>query len=62
VLAAHRGRGLGRLVLEHLLERHPVMSLSVDLDNAAARHLYASMGFEWVADEGTAATMLRRPA
>ena len=61
VVAGHRGKGLGRLVLGHLLERNPVMSLSVDLDNVDARHLYETMGFVWIADEGTAATMLRRP-
>jgi ribosomal protein S18 acetylase RimI-like enzyme len=61
VIESCRGRGVGRLVLEGLLARNPVMSLSVDLDNAVARHLYESLGFEWVADDGTAATMLRRP-
>ena len=60
VVDGHRGVGLGRLVLEELLERQPVMSLSVDLDNDLARRLYESLGFECVADEGTAATMVRR--
>jgi len=60
VVATHRGQGIGRLVLEGLLQRHPTMSLSVDLENEVARRLYESLGFEWVADEGTAATMLRR--
>jgi GNAT superfamily N-acetyltransferase len=60
VVATHRGQGVGRLVLEGLLQRHPTMSLSVDLENEVARRLYESLGFEWVADEGTAATMLRR--
>jgi len=60
VVATHRGMRIGRLVLEGLLERHPTMSLSVDLENGVARRLYESLGFEWVADEGTAATMLRR--
>jgi len=60
VVATHRGRGIGRRVLVDLLERHPVMSLSVDLENPVARRLYESLGFQWVADEGTAATMLRR--
>jgi predicted kinase/ribosomal protein S18 acetylase RimI-like enzyme len=62
VVASHRGRGIGRLVLEGLLQRRPTMSLSVDLENSVARRLYESLGFEWVADEGTAATMLRRGA
>ncbi|MBI4934110.1 MAG: GNAT family N-acetyltransferase [Actinobacteria bacterium] len=61
VVASHRGMGIGRLVLTGLLERQPVMSLSVDLENGVARRLYESLGFEWVADEGTAATMLRDP-
>jgi GNAT superfamily N-acetyltransferase len=60
VVASHRGRGIGRQVLVDLLERHPTMSLSVDLENTVARRLYESLGFLWVADEGTAATMLRR--
>ena len=30
-------------------------------NDIAARALYESLGFEWVADEGTAATMLRDP-
>jgi predicted kinase/GNAT superfamily N-acetyltransferase len=60
VIDTERGRGVGRLAFEGLLTRNPVMSLSVDLDNVTARHLYESLGFEWVADEGTAATMLRR--
>ncbi len=61
VVPAHRGRGLGRRVLTGLLERHPVMSLSVDLQNDVARGLYESMGFVPVAEEGTALTMIRRP-
>jgi predicted kinase/ribosomal protein S18 acetylase RimI-like enzyme len=59
VVPTHRGLGIGRLVLTGLLERQPTMSLSVDLENGVARRLYESLGFEWVADEGTAATMLR---
>jgi predicted kinase/ribosomal protein S18 acetylase RimI-like enzyme len=59
VVASHRGLGIGREVLVGLLERHPVMSLSVDLENTVARRLYESLGFEWVTAERTAATMLR---
>ena len=59
VLEPHRGRGLGRLVLSRLLERHPTMSLSVDLQNQLARGLYESLGFVPVAEEGTALTMVR---
>lgn len=59
VVDGHRARGVGRLVLARLLERHPTMSLSVDLENDVARGLYESMGFQPVAEEGTALTMLR---
>lgn len=62
VVTEHRGKGLGRRVLAELLDRHPVMSLSVDLQNDLARSMYESMGFVAVAEEGTALTMLRRPA
>jgi GNAT superfamily N-acetyltransferase len=62
VVAIHRGRGIGRLVLDGLLQRQQTMSLSVDLENGVARRLYESLGFEWVDDEGAAATMLRRGA
>lgn len=61
VLATHRGRGIGRAMLAHLLDRHPVMSLSVDADNRAARALYESFGFVEVRPDGTAVTMVRRP-
>lgn len=62
VLPEHRGRGLGRRVLTDLLERHPLMSLSVDFDNHVARRLYESLGFEPVGDDGNSLTMIRRPA
>ena len=61
VVEGHRRRGLGRLVLSRLLERHPAMSLSVDLQNDVARRLYESLGFQPVAEEGTALTMIRLP-
>lgn len=61
VVESHRGRGLGRLVLSRLLERHPAMSLSVDLQNDVARRLYESLGFRPVVEEGTALTMIRLP-
>jgi predicted kinase/GNAT superfamily N-acetyltransferase len=60
VLEPHRGQGVGRLVLSRLLERHPAMSLSVDLENPLARRLYESLGFVPVAEVGTALTMVRR--
>jgi ribosomal protein S18 acetylase RimI-like enzyme len=61
VIAGMRGRGIGRRLLLDLLERHPVMSLSVDKDNLGAIGLYESLGFVTVAEEGTAFTMLHRP-
>ena len=61
VVAGMRGRGIGRRLLVELLERHPVMSLSVDKDNLPAIGLYESLGFITVAEEGTALTMLHRP-
>ncbi len=60
VVSHLRGRGLGRMVLTDLLQRHPTMSLSVDHDNHVARTFYESLGFVAIAEEGTATTMLRR--
>lgn len=50
VLAAHRGQGLGRRLLEAVLERAraagcAAVSLEVRADNAIARRLYQSLGF-----------------
>lgn len=60
VVATHRGKGIGRAMLMHLLDRHPIMSLSVDADNHVARELYESLGFVEVHPDGTAVTMIRR--
>ena len=60
VVPSHRGRGIGVRLITELLERHPVMSLSVDLDNVRAERLYARLGFVRVGVVGTAATMVRR--
>ncbi|MEX0846326.1 MAG: N-acetyltransferase [Ilumatobacteraceae bacterium] len=60
VLPEHRGRGLGRAMLEVLLASHPVMSLSVATDNAVAVRLYKSLGFAEVRPDGTSTTMVRR--
>jgi ribosomal protein S18 acetylase RimI-like enzyme len=62
VVGDRRGQGIGRRLLVELLERHPVMSLSVDKDNVRAIGLYESLGFTTVAEEGTAFTMLHGPA
>ena len=43
-----------------LLDRHPTMSLSVDNDNVAARHLYGSLGFVDLRADGTSVTMIRQ--
>jgi ribosomal-protein-alanine N-acetyltransferase len=50
---AYRGRGLGRRLLEYLLERGAAAGMSeafleVRPSNAAAIHLYLSLGFEQV--------------
>lgn len=62
VLPEHRGRGIGRQLLDRLLEqvpgRWPAVSLSVDRDNPAGR-LYARLGFEVVSESGTARLMLK---
>lgn len=60
VLASHRDRGIGRALLTTLIERCPTMSLSVDIGNARAHHLYTSLGFITVQIEGSSATMLRQ--
>jgi GNAT superfamily N-acetyltransferase len=59
VVDGWRGRGVGRALLAALGDRHPVLSLSCDLDNRGARRLYESMGYVGVAEVGTAVTMLR---
>jgi ribosomal protein S18 acetylase RimI-like enzyme len=50
VLAAHRGHGLGRRLMEGVIERARAagctqVSLEVRADNAIARRLYQSLGF-----------------
>jgi ribosomal protein S18 acetylase RimI-like enzyme len=50
VLAAHRGHGLGRRLMEGVIERAraagcAAVSLEVRSDNAIARRLYQSLGF-----------------
>ena len=51
VVPEHRGRGYGRLLLEHLALRARArgvraLHLEVDRSNTAARELYASLGYE----------------
>jgi ribosomal protein S18 acetylase RimI-like enzyme len=62
VVAKWRGHGVGTVLIEQVVARHPVISLSVDNDNDRARVLYERLGFESVGVEGTAMTMLRRPS
>ena len=60
VVARWQGRGVGTLLIEQLVGRHPIISLSVDNDNHRAKGLYERLGFVSVGIEGTATTMLRR--
>lgn len=60
VVAERRGKGVGRALLVHLLDRHRTMSLSVDNDNVAARRLYESLGFVVLRADGRSVTMIRR--
>lgn len=62
VIDGWRGRGVGTVLIELLVARHPIISLSVDNDNDRAKVLYTRLGFESVGVEGTATTMLRRPS
>lgn len=59
VEAPWRGRGIGRRLLESLIERNPRMSLSVDDENVSAASLYRSIGFQVVDADGGSTTMLR---
>ena len=59
VVASQRGRGTGRYLLEALLLRHPVMSLSVDDDNRLAAALYMRLGFVPIGSDATSTIMLR---
>ena len=58
--ATVRGRGIGRGLLLCLLDRHPVMSLSVDNNNQRAIGLYESLGFVTFSDSGSSSTMIRQ--
>ena len=63
VVVEWRGRGVGRRLLDALLERAreqglPGLSLSVANDNPAKR-LYEAAGFELVEDTGDSSTMRR---
>lgn len=59
VVPEWRGRGVGSTLIGDLIERHPVISLSVDSDNIAATRLYERLGFIMVEVIGTSTTMLR---
>lgn len=61
VVTGFQGKGIGRSMLDYLLERYPTMSLSVDSDNHRARTLYESLGFVEAHLDGTSVTMIRRP-
>jgi ribosomal protein S18 acetylase RimI-like enzyme len=63
VLPEHRGKGVGRELITHLIEaakaRYAVISLSVSPDNPALR-LYRRLGFEVVGRHDTSLTMRKR--
>jgi ribosomal protein S18 acetylase RimI-like enzyme len=60
VVAGQRSQGLGRVLIERLVEEargtYPALSLSVDPHNAAFR-LYQRLGFQEVGMSGTSVTM-----
>lgn len=60
LLPEYRNQGIGSALLRHLIDetrhRYPALSLSVSIDNPAAR-LYRRLGFEVVAQVGTSLTM-----
>lgn len=63
ILEPYRRRGLGRALMVALIERARAegiraLSLSVEDDNAAARALYASLGFVTVGRDGDSDTMV----
>lgn len=61
VVERRRGAGIGSALLEHLLDRVPRCSLSVDTRNPAVR-LYVRLGFATVGLDGDWTTvMLRSP-
>lgn len=43
---AHRGRGLGRLLVEEALRRYPNLTVDVNEQNQQAAGFYARLGFE----------------
>jgi ribosomal protein S18 acetylase RimI-like enzyme len=60
-----RGKGVGGALLDALLDKaraqgHEALSLSVDRENTGAIHVYEEHGFERVAEDDEAVTMVRR--
>lgn len=53
-----RGQGIGRRLLEMLLDTHPRLSLSVDDENVVAVGLYRSIGFVPIESVGGSTTMV----
>ena len=42
---AHRGRGIGRALVEHALDLHPALTTDVNEQNGQAIGFYERMGF-----------------
>ena len=50
IVPAHRGKGLGRRIVKHVLMKaardYDTVTLAVDVDNTSAYELYSDLGFE----------------
>lgn len=62
VLPEYRGQGIGKVLMEHLINeikgRHPAICLSVSAENPACR-LYRRLGFKEIQNDGISVKMVR---